>query len=425
MPTLRSKIRRDLDRQRRAAGTAAHQRRQIAALEIGQACDRDPHRRHAGEGGGALDFDVAHHRFDVEALVQRDQIAALEAAQQDHGQGKDMEQRQHADHALDRIAFGLRLPAPDIIDRHRRGEIAMAQHGALRQAGGAAGILQQRDVIGRNRRPLRRRCGAIDKAAEGHDGGVIRNRRLRDADLAPAVVLADDQAVEQPVVEKLQRRRQQRREVAGDEHARAGIAELVGQCDFAVERAEMHDPGAGLQHAEEAHRMIRRIAEEQRDRMLRAIAGAQQGRGSRLHHRMKLGIADRAVAEFDRRPVSELCGGVRQQIGQRAARDRIVPMHALRIELLARMGHRSLPFPPPLRGRVREGGRTTGTGRVRSPPAPPRKGEGSRLRLSAVQATCHQAAFAVCASDAKVLPSAASRFSSGAGSSEGSLVCLA
>ena len=138
--------------------------------------------------------------------------------------------------------------------------------------------------------------------------------------------------------------------------------ELVRQRDFAVERAEMHDPGAGLQRAEEVHRMIRRIAEEQRDRMLLAIAGAQQGRGSRLHHRLKLGIADRAVAEFDRRPVSELCGRVRQQIGQRAARDRIVPMHAFRIELLARMGHRSLPFPPPLRGRVREGGKPQAPG---------------------------------------------------------------
>jgi threonine synthase len=35
-----------------------------------------------GNTGGALDLDIAHHGLDVEALVQRDQIAALEAAQQ-------------------------------------------------------------------------------------------------------------------------------------------------------------------------------------------------------------------------------------------------------------------------------------------------------------------------------------------------------
>ena len=79
MLTLRSRILRDLDRQRRAARAAIDQRRQIALLEIGQARDRDPHRRHAGKRGGALDLDVAHHGLDVEALVQRDQVAALES----------------------------------------------------------------------------------------------------------------------------------------------------------------------------------------------------------------------------------------------------------------------------------------------------------------------------------------------------------
>ena len=79
------------------------------------------------------------------------------------------------------------------------------------------------------------------------------------------IVLADDQAIEQALVEKFQRGRQQRREIAGDQHARAGVRELVRQRDLAVERRQMHDAGAGLQRAEEIDGMIRRIAEEQRD----------------------------------------------------------------------------------------------------------------------------------------------------------------
>src|SRR6478672_6909665 len=46
-------------RQRCATRAGGSQRRKIALVEIGKCGDRDPHRRHAGEGGGALDLDVA------------------------------------------------------------------------------------------------------------------------------------------------------------------------------------------------------------------------------------------------------------------------------------------------------------------------------------------------------------------------------
>ncbi len=307
--------------------------------------------------------------------MQRDQIAAPEAAEQHHRQREDVKQRQHADHALDRIALGPRGLAPDVIDRHRRGEIAVAEHRALGQPGGAAGILQQRDVIGVDVRPLRRAGCALHECLEGDDRRVIRDRRMRIANRAPMVVLADDQTIEQALFQELQRHRQQRREITGDENARAAVAQFMRQRAFAVERAEMHDAGAGLQRPEEVRGMIRRVPQKQRHRVVLAIAGAQEGRRRDLDHRFQLGVADGAVAEFDRRPRAVVRCGLRQQVGQRPARDRIVPMDPFRIKLFSG--------------------------------AP------------------HQAAFAVCASDANVLPSAARRLSSGAGSSEGSLVSLA
>lgn len=112
----------------------------------------------------------------------------------------------------------------------------MGQHGALGQAGGAAGILQQRDVVGADVRPLRRLCCAIGELAEGDDGRIVRQGCLLGADLAPAIVLTNDQAIDQSLVEKLQRGRQQRREIARHQHPCAGIAELVRQRDFAIER---------------------------------------------------------------------------------------------------------------------------------------------------------------------------------------------
>jgi len=97
----------------------------------------------------------------------------------------------------------------------------VAQHRALGQAGGAAGILQQGYVIDRDLRPSRGLCGAVGELAVGDDCGMIGQRRLLCAGLAPMVVLADDQAVKQALVEEFQRGRQQRRQIAGDEHARA------------------------------------------------------------------------------------------------------------------------------------------------------------------------------------------------------------
>src|SRR5712671_4491540 len=151
------------------------------------------------------------------------------------------------------------------------------------------------------------------------------------------VVLADDQAVEQALVEKFQRHRQQRREIAGDEYARAAVAQFMRERAFAVERRKMHDAGAGFQRAEEIHRMIRRIAEEQRHRMVLAVAGAQERRGGNLDHRFQLGVADRSVAKFDRRPRAVVHRRLRQQIRQRSLRDRIIPMDTLRIEFFAGM----------------------------------------------------------------------------------------
>src|SRR5260370_20700479 len=109
---------------------------------------------------------------------------------------------------------------------------------------------------------------------------------------------------------------------------------------LAVERAEMHDAGAGFQRAEEVHRMIRRITEEQRHRTVLAVAGTQKRRGRKVDHRFQFSVADRTVAEFDRRPRAVLRCRLRQQIRQRSARDRIVPVDTFRIELFDWMGPR-------------------------------------------------------------------------------------
>src|SRR5690242_3938119 len=101
----------------------------------------------------------------------------------------------------------------------------------------------------------------------------------------------------------------------------------------------MHDPRARLQCAEEVDGMVRRVAEEQRDGLVAAVAGAQEGAGSDLHFFFELGVADRPVAEFNRGTRAILARRARQQVRQRETLDRVVPADALRIKLFAGMSH--------------------------------------------------------------------------------------
>src|SRR6516162_6115811 len=105
----------------------------------------------------------------------------------------------------------------------------------------------------------------------------------------------------------------------------------------------MHEASARLERAEEVDGMIGRVAEEQCHRGVAAIARAQVGAGCGLSQSFQFGVADRTVAELDRRPCAIVTRRLRQQVGQRAAGDRIVPVHALGVKLLAGMGHGQPP----------------------------------------------------------------------------------
>ena len=220
----------------------------------------------------------------------------------------------------------------------------MAEHGALGQSGGAAGILQQRDVVGIDRRPSRRPGGAVDELPEGDDRRTIRDRGLRRAGLAPAIVLANDQAIEQAVAEKFQRGRQQRGKIAGHQHPRARIGQLVRQRDLAVERRQVHDAGACLSAPKKSPDDRACCRGTGRSRYpCRSRRAGRRGRG--FDHRLEFSVTDRRVAEFDRRTRAVFGSRIRQQVRQRSPRERVVPVNAFGIKLFAGMGHRSPVIP--------------------------------------------------------------------------------
>jgi len=144
----------DLDRQRRAARTAAHQRRQVAAIEIRQIGDGDPHRRHPGNEVArfsSMSRMTMRHRNADAARSDRRAPDCATGLPSTHRYGTAAARK------ITRSSFAAPCrPAPDIIDRNaavRLPWLSMAPWAA----GGAAGILQQRDILDRDIGPPRRR----------------------------------------------------------------------------------------------------------------------------------------------------------------------------------------------------------------------------------------------------------------------------
>ncbi len=156
-----------------------------------------------------------------------------------------MEQRQHAGDAVMLVRMRIQPPSPGA---HWRCRVWWSQHCALGRAGGAAGIVDQRDVVDR----VDRRGGVDtvirDQLGKGHDSWIMRP-------------FGDFAALEQPVqhwarcrrqrtgdradhwrrsraafVEHLQRGRQRCAGRQGEQQLRAQIGDMMLELGRCVER---------------------------------------------------------------------------------------------------------------------------------------------------------------------------------------------
>ena len=193
--------------------------------------------------------------------------------------------------------------APQLVDRARRAEIGVREHGALGLAGGAAGVLQERDVLHADLGPLPRQLlGAVlAQLLEPDEARRVRDRRGRDGRGAEGRVVSDDQVIDQAIALELARQQRHEADVGGDENAGAGVPQLEGQLALGVERGEVHDAPAGLERAEEREGVDRRVGQVESNRLARADAEVHQAGGDGLHAGAQLGIAGLPVAVFERR----------------------------------------------------------------------------------------------------------------------------
>ena len=279
--------------------------------------------------------DLVFHQFlDEAGHVARIGDQKIDAAgahrqQEARRQREDVIERQRAndEDLVDMRRQRQRRLQPGIVLQHVGEYVAVKQRCALGDAGGAAGILQEGDVVGPDLRL------AEFHAAAGRDGVVeqdrARNRKRRHHLLHAPHHQIDDHALEAEHVphaaddDMLDRGLRQHllhgvREVfEHDNGFGAGILELVFQLARSVERVDVHHRIARAQHGRGGHRILQHVRHHQRDARALLETLALQIGGKRHRHLVEIAVGDRLVHADERLAVRELGEAFFQQFDQR------------------------------------------------------------------------------------------------------------
>ena len=195
-----------------------------------------------------------------------------------------MVERQRGDdrHLLDLLALLERGLQPRLVLQDVGDDVAMQQRGALGDAGGAAGVLQEGDVVALDVGPVQVHAPAggdgvveLDGLGKGegrHHLLHLAHHHVDDGALGEAQQIAH--AGQHDVLHRRlgQHLLQGLGEVLDDDDGLgAGVLELVLELARRVERIDVHHDVAGAQDAGEAHRILQHVRHHDGD----AIAALQ------------------------------------------------------------------------------------------------------------------------------------------------------
>ena len=304
------------------------------------------HRRDGRQERGRAAADRGQHLVDVEAGEQHERRADLHGEGQAEREAVGVEQGQDPVDGLLAVAQAGH-PRPPL--RRVGAQVAVAQHRALGRARGAAGVLQQRRVLGRGPgRRRRQRPGGADQVVpvQGVGGGGGHGR-------PGGARRADGQAEREPL-EPGQRGRHVDRDHRADRgvrdalldgrggdvphhgDARAGVGELVGELGPRVQRVALDDDGPQAQDGVEGDDVLRAARHDEGDPVAGADPEAGQRRRGPVHLRGQVRVRGGRAEEVERHPAGEPPRGVLEQVDERAGGHLDVRGHALGVPVQPR-----------------------------------------------------------------------------------------
>ncbi len=266
------------------------------------------HGRHAWQRRRAGPGDGREHLGRIEARQHHDLAAMRHGAIEHAGIGEDMEERQHAQDPVGHAGIGIdRIDLPGI-----GRNVLMREHRALGPAGGAAGILDEREILlGVERRQAllggrAHEIGEVQDApvALGHRRVVARLEHPVEQPLARrqrARDRADDQPLDAARLQHLLRGDEQLLRADGDQQPRAAVLGLVRQFLGGVERREIDHDGAGHERAIISRDIMGDVGKIEPDPVALADAEADQRVSEPPRAIQHLGIAVAPTVEIDQR----------------------------------------------------------------------------------------------------------------------------
>ena len=263
---------------RHAAGQRQDQRLEVELAEILVVEQRVEQRVEPGEDVDRILLQLLDEARNVARIGDEDVVRALlHAHQRVHRQREDVIERQHADIGeIGRLRLHrIGVLHPQRILRDIGEHVAVEQHGALGDAGGSAGILQEGDVVAADLGRLEGLAGADLQRIVEFD--VARQRPGRHHLLDAPDDEIDEHALDAEQVAHRRdddmldlgpgdRRLQRAGEILqDDDRLGAGIVELLLQLARRVERVDVDHGVAGPQHGHHRDRILQHVGHHHRD----------------------------------------------------------------------------------------------------------------------------------------------------------------
>ena len=273
-----------------------------------------------------MTLDVLHPVLEVRCWLEDHAPGRQHGEVHHRRQPVDVEQR-HDRHDVV-LAVVHRVAEPGRALHGVRHERPVREHRALRRAGRAAGVLEERDVIGayvgggvitfQGQDLLERDRAGV--TLERHTVPVLlllreREQRAEDGGHLLLDVRHDDVADLRALARRLDRRVQARQD---DDRLGARIGELVAQLGRRVERVAGHDDRADAQGAEERDHELRAVGEIDRDAVTLLYAERAKARGESLRVPEQLRVRLLRVVEDRRRRIGV---ALRRVVEERVERD--------------------------------------------------------------------------------------------------------
>ncbi len=230
---------------------------------------------HPGHGGERIFRQLFDQPRNIARVGDQDVLPAkLDKQQAVHGQGEDVIERQRGDHQL--FATMQQRPVGGVHLLEVRQHVAVGQHRPFRNPGGAAGVLQEGQILGYHFRfHVLHPVAVVQRPAEGdgvwqvifwHQTFNVLNDEVNQRPFRGGELIAHPRQNDVFHLGFVDHFLEGVREVRDNHNCRcAAVVQLMLQLARGIQRVNVNHDHPGAQNAKQRHRILQQVRHHQRD----------------------------------------------------------------------------------------------------------------------------------------------------------------